>query len=213
MQQQRICTTDGTSVRIADRVLALSASPWGYAERHRDAMAAYWESARTERPKMFDGPVHVLIAHALQGGTFNGTFARTDFKSFLHWREHGAPGPTRDGFGSALIRSSDGCVLLGLQSLGNLNAGFAYPPSGLIEPADTEAGCVDIDANIARELEEETGLAPADLERTSGLHRHDIGSAHLDGNRVAQRVASTLASRATFLLTLRASPTPSSPTS
>ena len=49
MQQQRICTTDGTSVRIANCVLALSASPWGYAERHRDAIAAYWERARTER--------------------------------------------------------------------------------------------------------------------------------------------------------------------
>lgn len=168
MQQQRICTTDGTCVRVAQCELELSAEPWSYAERNRDAIVAYWQRVRTERPKMFDGPVHVLIAHALQGGTFNGTFARTDFKSFLHWREHSAPGPTRDGFGSALVRSSDGCVLLGLQSAGHLNAGFAYPPSGLIEPTDTGGGKVDIDASIARELEEETGLAPADLERLPG---------------------------------------------
>ena len=168
MQQLRICTSDGNSLRVARCELELSAEPWSYAERHRDAIAAHWVRARAERPKMFDGPVHVLIAHALLADTFTGTFARTDFKSYLHWRAHGAPGPTRDGFGSSLIRSSDGCVLLGLQSAGHLNAGFAYPPSGLIEPTDTEAGRVDIDGNIARELEEETGLTRADLECLPG---------------------------------------------
>ena len=168
MQQLPICTTDGNSVRIARCELELTAEPWSYAERHRDAIAAHWVRARAERPKLFDGPVHVLIAHALQADTFSGTFVRTDFKSFLHWRAHGAQGPTRDGFGSSLIRSCDGCALLGLQSAGHLNAGFAYPPSGLIEPTDTEAGRVDIDGNIARELEEETGLTRADLERLPG---------------------------------------------
>lgn len=168
MQLQQICTTDGTSVRIARCALAVSAEPWGYAERHRETIAAHWRRARAERPKLFDGAVHVLLAHALQEGTLAGTFARTDFKSFLYWREHGAEGPTRDGFGSSLIRSSDGCVLLGRQSEGHLNAGAAYPPSGLIEPTDTVGASIDIDASIARELEEETGLAPADLERRPG---------------------------------------------
>ncbi len=168
MQQQRIGTTDGTSVRIARCELELSAKPWSYAERHREAIAAHWERIRVERPKMFDGPVLVLVANALQGGTFTGTFAPTDFKSFLYWRDHGAPGPTRDGFGSALVRSSDGCVLLGRQGEGHLNSGLAYPPSGLIEPSDAVAGTVDIDASIARELHEETGLATADLERLPG---------------------------------------------
>jgi len=168
MQPQRLCTTDGTSVRVARCTLALSAEPWSYAERHRDAIAAHWQRARVERPKLFDGPVHVLTAHELREGSLTGTFVRTDFKSFLYWCEHGAEGPMRDGFGSSLIRSSDGCVLLGRQSEGHLNAGFAYPPSGLIDPSDTTTGMVDIDASIARELEEETGLVGAALERRPG---------------------------------------------
>jgi len=168
MQSERICTTDGTSVRIDQCALSLSEEPWSYAEDHRDGIAAYWQGALIERPKMFDGTVHVLTAHALYRGALNGTFTRTDFKSFLYWREHGFEGPTRDGFGSSLIRSSDGCVLLGRQSEGNLNSGLAYPPSGLIDASDTTAGRVDIDASIARELEEETGLTQAELKRRPG---------------------------------------------
>jgi len=168
MQSERICTTDGTSVRIEQCALSLSEEPWSYAEDHRDGIAAYWQEALVERPKMFDGTVHVLTAHALYDGALNGTFTRTDFKSFLYWREHGFEGSTRDGFGSSLIRSSDGCVLLGRQSEGNLNSGLAYPPSGLIDASDTTAGRVEIDASIARELEEETGLTQAELERRPG---------------------------------------------
>jgi 8-oxo-dGTP pyrophosphatase MutT (NUDIX family) len=145
-----------------------SIEPWSYAERHRDDIAAYWQEALVERPKMFDGTVHVLTAHAPYDGALNGTFTRTDFKNYLYWREHGFEGPTRDGFGSSLIRSSDGCVLLGRQCEGNLNSGLAYPPSGLIDASDTVVGTVDIDASIARELEEETGLTPAELERRRG---------------------------------------------
>ncbi len=168
MQRQKICAPEGTSIRVARCALALSGEPWSYAARRREAIATFWQRTRAERPKLFDGPVHVLITHALDGDTLRGTFARTDFKSFLYWREHGAEAPTRDGFGSSLIRAADGAVLLGRQSEGHLNSGFAYPPSGLIEPADTASGTIDIDTNIARELEEETGLKRADLERRAG---------------------------------------------
>jgi len=168
MLPQRMCTPDGTSVRVPRCALALSEERWNYAERHREAIAAYWQRMTAERPKLFNGAVHVLIAHALREVTLTGTFARTDFKSFLYWRDHGAEGPTLDGFGSSLIRSSDGCVLLGRQVEGHLNGGFAYPPSGLIDPGDAVGGTIDIDKSIVRELAEETGLMRADLERRPG---------------------------------------------
>ena len=169
MAREQTPAREGISVRIARCALAVSPRPWAYAERHRDDIAAYWRRCQVERPKLFDGTVHVLSAHFLHEGTLGGTFVRTDFKSFLHWRETGAgDGATRDGFGSSLIRSSDGCVLLGRQSEGNLNAGLAYPPSGLIEACDTRGGVVDIDASIARYLAEETGLCPAELVRQPG---------------------------------------------
>lgn len=163
-----MCTSDGTSLRISRCELALSKEPWRYAERHREAVAAYWQRISAERPKLFDGCVYVLTSYVLRDATLSGAFARTDFKSFLYWREHGVEGPAIDAFGSSLIQSSDGCVLLGRQGEGHLNGGFAYPPSGMIDAKDVVAGMIDIDKSIARELEEETGLTPPDLARRPG---------------------------------------------
>jgi len=163
-----MCTSEGTSLPVSRCELALSAEPWRYAERHRDDIAAYWQRVSAERTKLFDGCVFVLTSYALRDGVLHGAFARTDFKSFLYWREHGAEGPAIDAFGSSLIRSSDGCVLLGRQVEGHLNGGFAYPPSGMIDAKDAVGGRIDIDGSIARELVEETGLTPSNLERLPG---------------------------------------------
>jgi 8-oxo-dGTP pyrophosphatase MutT (NUDIX family) len=163
-----MCASEGTAFRVTRCALALSDEPWSYAQRHADAIAAYWKGISAERPKMFDGCVHMLTSYVLHDGTLSGTFARTDFKSFLYWREHGMEPPALDAFGSSLIRSCDGCILLGRQVEGHLNGGFAYPPSGMIDASDAVAGAIDIDNSIARELEEETGLIPTDLERRPG---------------------------------------------
>ena len=62
-------------------------------------------------------------------------------------------------------------MLLGRQGPGQLNSGRVYPPSGLIDGDDLRDGAIDIDASIARELAEETGLAPGALARVARLHR------------------------------------------
>ena len=127
-----------------------------------------------------------------------GTLLRTDFKSYLYWREHGyADRSMHDAFGASLIRSSEGYVLLGRQTEGNMNAGIAYPPSGMIDDDDVRAGTVDIEASIVRELAEETGLAPADLERTPGYvltisgrssRSRSNGTAPLNAQALRQRI-------------------------
>jgi NUDIX domain-containing protein len=154
---------------IAQCSLWVSDAAWVYAEDHREEIAAYWAKASAARPKLFNGNIFVLGAGRLQGAVFGGSFLATDFASFLYWRDQGYPETgVRDGFGSAVIRSAEGYVLYGRQTGGNLNAGLVYPPGGFIDPRDVAAGSIDIDAGIARELTEETGLAPADLERTPG---------------------------------------------
>jgi 8-oxo-dGTP pyrophosphatase MutT (NUDIX family) len=57
---------------------------------------------------------------------------------------------------------------MGQQGPGQLNSGRVYPPGGLIDGDDVRDGAVDIDASIARELGEETGLSVAELQRVPG---------------------------------------------
>lgn len=155
--------------KIAQCALTVSSDPWPFAQRRKAEIEAYWERCRATRPKLFDGAIFVLGAWALEAGTFTGTFLRTDFKSFLFWRERGYPDAgVRDGFGSAVIRSAEGHVLLGRQTGGNINAGLAYPPGGFIDVRDVRGATIDIDASIVRELAEETGLRAGDLERAPG---------------------------------------------
>lgn len=128
-------------------------------------------------PGFFNGRVLMMAAASMQldpelgGGHFAGTLFEVEFKQFLYWRETGYRDPTvRDAFGSALIRSAEGHVLLGRQRAGNVNAGFAYPPGGFIDRRDVAPGGeVDIAASIAREVAEETGLDPGDLVPAGGF--------------------------------------------
>ncbi len=161
--------TEDRSLRIAQCELGVSPEPWPFAEDRRAEIAAHWQSAIAERPALFDGTVFMLRSGALEGQVFRGTFVRTDFKSFLFWRESGyADTSVRDGFGSAVIRSGEGYVLLGRQMRGNVNGGLAYPPGGFIDARDVSGERIDIEASIARELIEETGLDCAKLARAPG---------------------------------------------
>lgn len=118
---------------------------------------------------MFNGVIHLMHARSPAGDTFEGRMLRTDFKSYLYWREQGFPeAGAIDAFGSALIRSREGHVVLGRQRAGNVNAGLAYLPGGFIDERDARGGEIDVDGSILRELEEETGLARGDYEVQPG---------------------------------------------
>lgn len=160
----------GRVTRVAACRLRVDRASWPYETAHAAAIDLTWEHRRRERPAMFDGVVHVVSRVELTDGDLAGKLMAVRFKSFLHWREAGFPDAgVRDGFGAAVVRTADGCVLLGRQRAGNLNAGLAYMPGGFIDASDVAAdGSVDIEASIARELGEETGLSAAEGVRLPG---------------------------------------------
>lgn len=144
---------------------------WPFAEHHKDAIEIHWRERLAETPSFFNGVVHLLTAYSLSSdGLLTARFVRSDFKSFLYWRETGWPDTTvMDAFGSALIFSAEGHLLLGRQRAGNLNSGLLYPPGGFIDARDVgHHGLIDLEASVAREIMEETGLAAPAIERRDG---------------------------------------------
>lgn len=153
-------------------------APWPYAEANQAAIDALWAERTAANPRLFNGRIHLVTSYGMEDGqTFAASFLATEFKSYLLWREQGFPDlSVADGFGSALLRSAEGHVLLGRQGQGYINAGLSYLPGGFIDPRDVTAeGHIDIDGSIARELTEETGLTAADLERMPGYLLTFIG--------------------------------------
>lgn len=150
--------------------LSLHDAPWRYIEDHATAIAAHWQKRVTENPAFFDGTVYVLRSFDITNSVFSATLSPVPFSAFLHWRDGGGfDHDVRDAFGSAIVRSRDGHVMLGRQSPGHLNSGLAYFPGGFLDHRDARAnGTIDLDASIARELAEETGLGPNELRRRPG---------------------------------------------
>ena len=156
--------------RIRDVRLSVRGDGWPYEVRHADGIAAHWQRRRAENPGFFNGRILVLRSGRVVDGVLDGGLATIDFAAFLHWREHGYQDATaRDAFGSALILSRDGALMLARQSAGNLNEGLVYPPGGFIDPRDVaEDGTIDLAASIRREIAEETGLDVDDLTHEPG---------------------------------------------
>ena len=80
---------EGRCIRIQRCTLRVGTDAWPFAKAHAREIAAYWQQAVAERPKLFDGTIFLLQEAALQADAFRGTFVRADFKSFLYWRETG----------------------------------------------------------------------------------------------------------------------------
>ena len=151
---------------------------WSYARIHGDEIDDHWQRASAENPRYFNGDIHLIESLEVGGNRITARLFRTDFKSFLFWRNAGFPVEANafDGFGSALIRSIEGYILLGRQRASQINAGLSYLPGGFLDARDVGAdGKIDILASIAREVLEETGLSPTDLNAAPGIIVTHVG--------------------------------------
>jgi hypothetical protein len=153
-------------------LLNVRSDAWPFAQKHAAAIDAHWVQATQRNPQYFNGIVHLVQDMRGGGDSFEASLVRTDFKSYLYWREQGfQEAGVLDGFGSAIIRSSDGHIMLGQQRKGNVNSGLAYPPSGFIDEQDIGTdGSIDITQSIIREIAEETGIEAGVLVKDEGFY-------------------------------------------
>jgi hypothetical protein len=156
---------------VASVRLMTGMQPWTFAVENEDAIESHWKARKQAQPNFFNGAVLVLASYSVTAERcLEARFLRTDFKSFLYWRESGWPDRTvMDAFGSAVIFSAEGKLLVGQQRDGHLNGGLCYPPSGFIDAKDIAAdGSIDIDHSVRREIDEELGLDGDQLQRRPG---------------------------------------------
>jgi 8-oxo-dGTP pyrophosphatase MutT (NUDIX family) len=156
-----------TPIPITSLDLRLRPGAWAFADAERTRIADHWRKLSDDNPKIWNGDVLICTHVELRDGGLKASFLKTDYASFVAWRDWGWPDKTVCNlFGSAAVVSADKAVLYGRMAGHTLNAGKVYPPGGSLEMMDVMAdGRVDVMGSITRELEEETGLKAADAER------------------------------------------------
>jgi 8-oxo-dGTP pyrophosphatase MutT (NUDIX family) len=136
---------------------------WPFAAGRRAEIDAHFAVKHREIPTLWNGRILLARNPAFAAGRFSADCFEADFASFLAWRDWGFPDRTVfNGFGMGALRTSDGAFVLGEMSRHTANAGRIYFPSGTPDLDDISGGAVDIAGSVAREVEEETGLTPAD---------------------------------------------------
>jgi hypothetical protein len=149
--------------RVTALDLALRSAPWPFAEQRRADIDAHFALKQGEKPQLFNGRVLLARHPVFSPDRFSADFFETDFASFLAWRDWGFPDASVfNGFGMGALRCSDGAFVMGEMGRHTANAGRIYFPSGTPDLDDIRGDAVDIAGSVAREVEEETGLASAD---------------------------------------------------
>jgi 8-oxo-dGTP pyrophosphatase MutT (NUDIX family) len=150
--------------RVTTLDLTLEPFVWPFAHERRAEIDAHFAERQREKPRLWNGRILLGRKPSFGEGRFSATYFETDFASLLAWRDWGFPSGDGvfNGFGMGALRCADGAFVLGEMAAHTSNAGRVYFPSGTPDLSDVRGDVVDLAGSVARELEEETGLTPAD---------------------------------------------------
>jgi len=163
--------TSSTIHRVTTLDLAVQPLVWPFAEERRAEIAAHFAEKQRERPSLWNGRVLLGRDPVFTDDRLAATYFETDFASFLAWRDWGFPDLTVfNGFGMGALRASDGAFVMGEMAHHTANPGRIYFASGTPDLDDVKGGTLDIPGSVVRELEEETGLGPADYSAEADWH-------------------------------------------
>lgn len=171
MSEPRARTTmTSFSVLPVDRLeMGHSSWEWPFAHARRHEIDAHFAQLQRGKPELFNGRVLMLREFAIEDHVFRGRTFETDFASLLAWRDWDFPDPTvKNVYAMGALRGSDGGFILGEMAAHTANAGKIYFPAGTPDPGDICGDSVDLLGSVIREVEEETGLTPADFAAAAG---------------------------------------------
>lgn len=192
--------------RIETMELKVVPFAWPFAQARAAEISAHFAEKQREKPKLWNGRILLGRAPSFDGTHFSAQYFEADFAAMLAWRDWGFPDPAIfNGFGMGALRCADGAFVLGVMGAHTSNAGRVYFPAGTPDLDDVSGDRLDIAGSVARELEEETGLSPADYRAAphwdcvvSGPSIALMRTLDVDGSgeEVRARIEANLASQA-----------------
>lgn len=149
--------------RVARLDLTFESFDWPFRQQNRDRIAQHFATVQSAKPDVWNGTCLQCRNPRIDGDVFHADYFRTDYASFLAWRDWNEfDGEVFHCFSGGALQSADGAFVMGRMSAHTANAGRVYFPSGTPDPSDIVGSRVDLAASVVREMGEETGLTPGD---------------------------------------------------
>lgn len=136
----------------------LDAAPHPFETANIAAIEDNWRREIAANPALFDGTVVLLSELAYRGERLVGLCHAVRYATFLYWRGCREVPGAGHAFAHAVLVSGDNALVAIRMGPHTVNAGKVYFAAGSFEPGDFRDGLVDVDANMMREAQEETGL-------------------------------------------------------
>lgn len=157
-------------LRASEAELRLQPGRHPFERDNSAAIARHWQGELAANPKLFDGQVVLFSSLVLVEGRLAGRCHLVSYSTLLYWRA--VPGMRKGEhvFAHAVPVSADGKLLAIRMGSHTANAGQVYFAAGSFEPQDFRDGRADIDANMRREVAEETGLDLGAMRPEPALH-------------------------------------------
>lgn len=150
---------EGQVFEVGEVHLAVRAGEHPFHLANVEAAKAHWVEAVAATPALFDGEMVLFNRLSLADGQVVGDCYKIPFSTFLLWRKQADPGLGYHIMCFAVIMSSDGALIAVEMGAHTANPGMVYCAAGSLDNSDIVDGFVDVDANMRREVMEETGLS------------------------------------------------------
>lgn len=160
----------GRLVPVASCTLRLDPAPHPLEAIAGAEIDANWQIEKAARPRLHDGRVALFSQVGWDGAALAGTCHIVRYATFLYWRSGGRREMARHLYAHAVLAAADGALVAVRMGGHTLNGGRIYFAAGSLEPVDFPHGLADLDANMRREVEEETGLDLAQMRAEPALH-------------------------------------------
>jgi 8-oxo-dGTP pyrophosphatase MutT (NUDIX family) len=159
----------GEVVPVSSIEVRLDPAPHEYEVANAEAIEANWKREVAANPALFDGSIVLLSEVSYEGGRLIGRCNPVRYATLLAWRrERGAE--AEHAYAHAALVSNDGALVAIRMGAHTANPGRVYFAAGSFEEEDFRDGLVDTDANMEREVQEETGLDIAGARKEDGYH-------------------------------------------
>jgi hypothetical protein len=156
---------------VREVVVQLEEVPWPFATQNSQKISAFWQVKQSSHPHFYNGQVHVMTSWEIRStqtnaAAFIGRLRRTNFASFLYWKNCEANTQnTVDFSGGAALLCSDGALLMAVSGEHSIVPRTLEFPSGFVDVSDFDHNELNFDRHVEREVVEEFAITKGQLGR------------------------------------------------